>query len=62
MASKTSSTEPEEKVMDMADLGARLAARRKAANIPPLPRNAGADRTLSKQSLLDEIAKTGANW
>lgn len=62
MASKTSSTEPEKAVVDMADLGMRLAARRKAVGIPQLPRNAGADRTRSKQALLDEIAKTGADW
>lgn len=48
--------------MDMAELGARLAARRKAANIPHMPRNAGAYRRPSKQALLDEIAKAGADW
>lgn len=48
--------------MDMADLGARLAARRKVARIPHLPRNAGTDRTPSKQALLGEIAKTGVDW
>lgn len=48
--------------MDMTDLGARLAARRKAAGIPDLPRNAGVDRTPSKQALLDEIVKSGADW
>ena len=48
--------------MDMAELGTRLAARRKAARIPHLRRNAGADRTPSKKALLDEIAKTGADW
>lgn len=46
----------------MAELGKRLAARRKVARIPHLPRNAGADRTPSKQVLLDEISKTGADW
>ncbi len=46
----------------MAELGARLAARRKAARISHLPRNAGTDRTPSKQALLDEIAKSGADW
>lgn len=48
--------------MDMAELGARLDARRMAARIPHLPRNAGMDRTPSKQALLDEISKTGADW
>lgn len=66
MASKTSPVEPPEAttetVIDMAELGKRLAARRKAANIPHLPRNAGTDRTPSKQALLDEIAKLGAKW
>ncbi|MFC0686811.1 hypothetical protein [Novosphingobium clariflavum] len=62
MALKTSSTELDETVMDMAELGARLAARRKAAKISHLPRNAAVDRTPSKQALLDQIAKTGANW
>ncbi|MFC6621158.1 hypothetical protein [Novosphingobium panipatense] len=46
----------------MAELGTRLAARRKIADIPHLPRNAGKDRTPSKQALLDEIAKLGAKW
>jgi hypothetical protein len=62
MASKTSSTEPEETVTDMAELGERLAARRKAEGLSHLPRNAGVDRTPSKQALLDQIAKTGVNW
>jgi hypothetical protein len=66
MASKTSPAEPPEEtteaVIDMADLGARLAARRKAAGIPHLPRNAGKDRTPAKQALLDEIAKLGTEW
>lgn len=48
--------------MDMAEVGTRLAARRKAARIPHLPRNVGVDRTLSKKALLGEIAKTGADW
>ncbi|EIZ80821.1 hypothetical protein WSK_0503 [Novosphingobium sp. Rr 2-17] len=62
MASQTSLTDPEETVIDMAELGARLAARRQAALIPHLPRNDGQNRTASKQALLDEIAKTGAKW
>ncbi|MDF2638123.1 MAG: hypothetical protein K0R64_1107 [Novosphingobium lindaniclasticum] len=48
--------------MDMAELAARLAARRREAGIPQLPRNAGTDRTPSKQALLDEIARSGADW
>ncbi|SMP51825.1 hypothetical protein [Novosphingobium panipatense] len=62
MASKTSPAESAETVIDMAELGTRLAARRKIADIPHLPRNAGKDRTPSKQALLDEIAKLGAKW
>lgn len=62
MASKTSPAEPEETVTDMAELAARLAARRKAAGIPHLPRNEGGNRTPAKQALLDEIARTDANW
>jgi hypothetical protein len=62
MASKTSPAESEEAVIDMAELGARLAARREAAKIPHLPRNSGRNRTPSKQALLDEIAKLGGNW
>jgi len=46
----------------MAELGERLAARRKAEGLSHLPRNAGVDRTPSKQALLDQIAKTGVNW
>ncbi|WP_285017121.1 hypothetical protein [Novosphingobium sp. fls2-241-R2A-195] len=52
----------EETVIDMAELGGELAARREAGGIPQLPRNAGTDRTPSKQALLDEIAKLGAKW
>ena len=62
MASKTLPAEQEETVMDMAELGARLAARRKAANIPQLSRNEGENRTPAKQALLDEIARIGAKW
>ncbi|GAB7551289.1 hypothetical protein NRB_07860 [Novosphingobium sp. 11B] len=52
----------EETVIDMAELGGELAARREAGGIPHLPRNGGTDRTPSKQALLDEIAKLGAKW
>jgi hypothetical protein len=46
----------------MADLGARLAARRVALNLPELPRNEGQRRTPSKRALLKAIEDAGGKW
>ena len=46
----------------MAELGARLAARKAELNLPELPRNPGTNRTLSKRALLAEIEKLGGKW
>ena len=46
----------------MAELGARLAARRAELGIPELPRNAGKNRTASKRALLKAIKDAGGKW
>jgi hypothetical protein len=61
MASTTSRTDGEP-VIDMADLGARLAKRRAELGNPELPRNAGANRTASKKALLKAIEDAGGKW
>lgn len=66
MASTTSPADDEGPVIDMAEYGAKLAARRAELGYPELPRNAGANRTESKQALLKAIdaaaAKKGFRW
>jgi hypothetical protein len=62
MASRTSKAEPGEPVIRMADLGARLAARRAELGNPELPRNAGQNRTPSKRALLKAIEDAGGKW
>ncbi|MEW9855858.1 hypothetical protein [Novosphingobium sp. M1R2S20] len=66
MALKTSSeSEPPqaEAVIDMAELGARLSARRAELGCASeMPRNAGNRRTASKRALLAAIEATGAKW
>lgn len=54
-------TEPET-VIDMAELGARLAERRVALGQPDLPRNSGKRRTESKKALLAAIEAAGGKW
>lgn len=61
MASKTSSTESEP-VIDMAELGARLARRKAELGLPELPRNSGRNRTASKRALLKAIEDIGGKW
>jgi hypothetical protein len=61
MASNTSSDD--EPVIDMAELGARLARRRQElGQAGEMPHNAGTRRTASKRALLAAIAATGAKW
>jgi hypothetical protein len=62
MASTTSRAEDEEPVINMAELGARLARRKAELGLPDLPRNSGRSRTASKQALLAEIEKLGGKW
>lgn len=50
------------RVVDMAELGARLDARKAELGLPELPRNPGKNRTASKRALLAEIAKLGGKW
>lgn len=60
--SKMSGTEDDEAVIDMAELGARIAARREALGAPELPRNSGARRTASKRALLAAVEAAGGKW
>jgi len=60
MASKASPTEG--KVIRMADVGARVAARKAELGLPELPRNAGTNRTPSKRALLKAIEDLGGEW
>lgn len=65
MASRTSKTDKAAKgepVIRMAELGARLAARRAELGNPELPRNAGQNRTPSKRALLKAIEEAGGKW
>lgn len=48
--------------ISLATLGERVAARRLGAGPVDVPRDAGKGRTVSKQALLDEIAKAGGQW
>ena len=62
MASRTSKAKAGEPVIRMAELGARLAARRAELGNPELPRNAGKNRTASKRALLKAIEDAGGKW
>jgi len=64
MALKISQPEQDEPVIDMAELGARIARRRAELGITDadLPRNSGTRRTASKKALLKAIKDAGGNW
>lgn len=67
MASRTSVSDPgsgaaDQSVIDMAEFGKGIAARKRALQLPDLPRNAGAQRTPSKQALLKAIKDAGGEW
>ena len=62
MASHTSKANSAKPVIDMAELGKALAARRAALGNPDLPRNSGANRTESKKALLKAIEDAGGKW
>jgi hypothetical protein len=53
-----------ESVIDMAELGARIARRRAELGITDadVPRNSGERRTESKKALLKAIKDAGSNW
>lgn len=61
MASKISKNESE-LVINMAELGARIAKRKAELGLPDLPRNAGTNRTPSKRALLKAIKDAGGEW
>lgn len=54
----------ERPVIDMAELGARIARRRAELGITDaaMPRNSGNRRTASKKALLKAIKDAGGNW
>jgi len=64
MASKTSRAEAILPVIDMAEMGARIARRKAELGITDadIPRNAGTRRTESKKALLKAIKDIGGNW
>jgi hypothetical protein len=49
-------------VIDMAELGARVAKRKAELGIGELPRNSGKGRTEGKKALLKAIADVGGKW
>jgi hypothetical protein len=59
---KTSKAEAAVPVIDMAELGGRLARRRAELGNPELPRNSGKHRTESKKALLAAIEAAGGKW
>ena len=64
MALKTLQAEKDEPIIDMAELGARIARRRAELGITDadMPRNSGTRRTASKKALLKAIKDAGGNW
>ena len=48
--------------IDFPTFCAELSARRAAAGDPPVPRNAGNNRTASKRALLKAIEDAGGTW
>lgn len=60
MVFKTLKTKRE--AISLTTLDERIAERRLVVGPIDVPRNLGARRTASKQTLLDEIAKVGGQW
>ena len=61
-ASKMSRADGAEAVIDMAELGPRLAERLAALGNPQPSRNSGKRRTSSKKALLKAIKAAGGDW
>lgn len=62
MASKTSKAEQGKPVIQMAEFGRRIAARKAELGLPDPPRNSGKNRTPSKRALLKAIEDAGGKW
>ena len=60
MASKSSP--PEREPVSLEAFGQEVLRRRAAAGDPPVPRNAGNNRTASKRALLKAIEEAGGKW
>ena len=60
MASKSSP--PEREPVSLEAFGQEVLRRRAAAGDPPVPRNAGKNRTASKRALLKAIEDAGGTW
>ena len=60
MASKSSP--PEREPVSLEAFGQDILRRRAAAGDPPVPRNAGNNRTASKRALLKAIEEAGGKW
>jgi hypothetical protein len=60
--SKTSKSNDIEPVIEMAELGARVAKRLAALGKAAPLRNSGQRRTVSKKALLKAIKTAGGNW
>ena len=60
MASKSSP--PEREPVSLEAFGQEVLRRRAAAGDPPVPRNAGENRTASKRALLKAIEDAGGKW
>ncbi len=62
MASTTSKADDTEPVIQLAEFGRAIAARKVALGIADPPRNAGKNRTASKRALLKAIEEAGGKW
>lgn len=64
MASKTSRAETSQPIIDMAEMGERIARRKAELGMTDadIPRNSGTRRTESKKALLKAIKDMGGNW
>ncbi len=58
----STSSPPEREPVSFEAFGLDILRRRAAAGDPPVPRNAGANRTASKRALLKAIEDAGGKW